>query len=511
MRKCAFLLLVIISNLSFAQSVEWGAVNKGKYRSIPDAILKDDAGSFYILTYFPKKDFYIVDKYRTDLSFVKTLVLQPKKMIPKKAKVLGLEIINNEIYLFFQLFDKKSKKVSLFKQIINKSDLTTVLNSQQLMSKIASPKNSISEFWYKRENDHLLFTGSQYSRKEGNNTVTTICYDANLNKKWQLIGKSKFRFSKTQELTTYISKSGDCYKIISARPVKSANYKTYIQKINVTGAISKELRVDKYASSAKIIEDQNKLKIIGTYSLDEISESRGLFSINSNYSLGEMEIVTSEFSSDFIAEYELTFAAKRIARKERKAVKKNNETRLPTIDGLQVKSITVNNDKTVNVVAEVSRDYWDVQTINNADGSIKRIRKHYFVKGVICVFKLNESGKLMWLFKIPKHQKEEDRYLNAGITIVKNDNVMYILYNGNKDNYTEDSKFIKSMSNTFVDGCLVKVTINLDDAEFNREILTRYNKTKQFVMPANQLKQNSNEIIFPGGSGKKQSLVKVKL
>ena len=66
------------------------------------------------------------------------------------------------------------------------------------------------------------------------------------------------------------------------------------------------------------------------------------------------------------------------------------------------------------------------------------------------------------------------------------------------------------MSNTFRDGCLAVSTINLVTGALDIKMLTRYNTSKQFIMPVRDAIQ-IGDIVMPGGSGKKQSLVRINL
>ncbi|MGB0423303.1 MAG: hypothetical protein ACPGED_03225, partial [Flavobacteriales bacterium] len=242
------------------------------------------------------------------------------------------------------------------------------------------------------------------------------------------------------------------------------------------------------------------LLIAGFYSTQNSSNVKGMFYLKVD---GESKKVSKlskeEFSDDFIVS---SFTDRQAKKVKKKADRKEKELELYKYD---IDDLVLSDDGGLVLVAE--QFYWYSRTVTDQNGRTRTT--YYYVYNDVLVMKINSSGDIAWLTKVPKHQvtANDGGYYSSYAMMVDGDKI-HLYYNDHVDNQQRNRSGDMKSFRFGKNGCITKATIYADGV-VNREVLIG-EKMSLFLRPKinSQLDNSRLLVYFIKGKAKQFGVIK---
>lgn len=149
------------------------------------------------------------------------------------------------------------------------------------------------------------------------------------------------------------------------------------------------------------------------------------------------------------------------------------------------RSVSLANDGSMVVVAEQFYIYQQ----NTSDGrGLTQTLQHYYYNDIV-VYRMNQSGDLQWITRIPKEQHSiNDFGYYSSIKVISEKGKSHIFFNDNRSNYSNEGDYVGQVrvvnfpisKRNFV---FANVTIDEATGQQKRNIYSDYNLTNGIVVP----------------------------
>ncbi len=531
MKKVLFLValsLIAFSNV-YSQSkskdvkVKWGDEMKESKKSSLSDVIGYDASGFYTLS--SKSSSIIIGQttsiklshFSNDVNLLKETELE----IKDNKKDMEFEFIvqmENKLYVFSSLADKKTNKNELFVQTINKKSL-----------ELNNDRKKIAEIPYEtklyRDRGNFGYTLSSDSSKI--NVFYNLPYEKNENEKFGFhvldvqmneIWSKNIELPYTDELFVIYShildNDGNVHilgkkyedKLKSTRKGE-VNYNYIIISYNKGESNSREYLVKldgKYLNEMKIvINDDKEIICAGFYSNTGISGADGCFFLKIDSE--SKAIVLKNFK-----EFDLDFITQNMSDKEenktRKKEAKGKDVELYKYD---IDDLIMSDDGSIFLVGE---QYYVIErtstTTSNGNTSTKT-SYHYYYKDIIVVH-IDFQGNIVWAKKVGKaqHTINDNGYFSSYVLSIIGDK-LYFIFNDHSENLVGNSKK-KELKEFRSKKDAVIVIVQMDcEGNQTRKALFTAKEAEVLARPKVCEQISENELILFGQKGKTHRFAKV--
>jgi|GEM_PF-1220345 len=367
---------------------------------------------------------------------------------PLEFRHINVVKIGGKLHFIYAVLNRKELSDYVYAREINMSDV--VFKPAKLLFKTSRPV-AVSEFYNAssliniRSAYYDVFTSFDKSKLmfryrlellDRNDDVSFDqigfqVFDENLEKQWG--GELKMPFTEKQinNLAYGVGKNGTVQMLIYQNDTKKLEMVTVksdlsfkINKINIeqnpiTATLFLREDAEGNYSCTGYYANELKTKLNGKVDLTEPVNSNGLlwFKVNSE---GEfLDYKLHEFSIELINQYEDIYD-----------VKQNNENELKGKAGLEdlyITDVVSNTDGSVTIVGEQCNFNDNAQYINSSYNGNGQSNSQIIFKDVI-VARIDKSGNMVWIKKLPKHQYGETRRGGMGIKYMQGLDSDYIFF-----------------------------------------------------------------------------------
>jgi hypothetical protein len=159
-------------------------------------------------------------------------------------------------------------------------------------------------------------------------------------------------------------------------------------------------------------------------------------------------------------------------------------------------------DESGNAIV-LAEQYYINEVLSIDSRGMSQVTNYYYYNDCL-VYSINpQNGTLNWLKKIPKKQASVNDFgqFSSLVSYVSNKK-LHVFFNDVKQNYEEmgsynGNKFLFSNTTRYKDYCLAQATIDLEDGETKRSILSNYEPINGFVcLKLSAVNLNAKQLIF---------------
>lgn len=257
-------------------------------------------------------------------------------------------------------------------------------------------------------------------------------------------------------------------------------------KINQSEFILSEINV--------VSDEQGNLIFSGLYAEDQRTGIRGVFFIKADKEGNILNKEYHAFSLDFLLLGKSTWAKKRAL---------DDELNIRPVNGLgnfvmhDLRKTSDNGYIGVAEHYEIEKRFSGVGT----PGSSNRMDTYFFYDDVL-VYKLDSTGVLDWVKRIPKSQNSiNDNGYYLSIVEALTDDYLYILFNDNSKNYDDLNYYLnleapKTANFNFRKNTIAMTKISLKDGTINRFSLGGKNELSTVLVPKLCIENRENKELF---------------
>ncbi len=427
--------------------------------------------------------------------------------------------MNNTIYLFSSIEDKKSDIIQLYAQTINKKTLKPNKDSRKIARIDYSNKKSDNDFGnfdYEISPDQtkILIHYLLPTKKKEKEKIALIVMDKDLNLVWE----KKCTLNYSEELFDgeiyRLDNNSNAYilgvvykeKAVSKRRGKP-NYKFQLISYKSKGEVVNEYPIelkDKFITDMQIAINKNSdIVCAGFYS------NLGTFSVDGSYYMyinGENGDITNkkfkEFDIDFITQNMTEREADRTKKKE----KKGKEIELYDYD---LDDLVLREDGGVILVGEQYFVEVHTTTYTNSNGSMSSSTSYHYNYNDIIVINIDSEGQIDWAKKIPKCQESiDDGGTYSSYTMGYLEDKLFFIFNDNPKNLL--NKGNGKLSNYSPNRESVVVLVALDnEGNQSKEALYKMKRSDILIRPKLSEQISDSEMILYGKKGKMQQFTKL--
>ncbi len=426
-------------------------INVGTPYPVIDAKEKDyfTVGDDIIMIKFAKKNIYL-QKYNTKSGKQTKVKILPT--LEKNATTENLIKLNNKIYIFYSLYDKKNITEQLFYKELDISSLT-FSNTK----KILSVKNKITGYysvsnWFNihiegKFNIYSSFDNSkfvvQYRKKPkekkdkiNHDVIGIFVFDNEFNKVWGKEIKMPYTEAKMNNIDYQVDSKGIVYLLAEVyntdvtRKYIHDNKNYHLEILKIDNGALETIKLDegnKNITDAWLYDGpKGDIYLSGFYSKDKYwVKSDGIFLIKIKEDGAVQKPAYYEFPLSLLNMYE-----KERTQKKNKKNKKKKEKRRPDFSNLELREIHVQNDGSIIIIGE---QYYVVEhTYTDSKGYTHTTYTYHYHD--ILVAKITVNGELSWMKKLPKVQIGSVGRGGMSFKYIKQGNYHYFFYLDNIKN-----------------------------------------------------------------------------
>ncbi|MFZ4741116.1 MAG: hypothetical protein ACOYLE_08115 [Bacteroidales bacterium] len=421
--------------------------------------------------------------------------------------------LNNTLFLFSSIENKKTDNIWLYAQTINKKTLLPNNDARKIAEINYAQKGSGSfgDFQYNISKDRtkLMIHYLLPAKKKEKEKIALIVLDNELNLLWEKKCTLPYLEELFEDERYRIDNEGNAYilgivykeKALAKRKGKP-NYKYQLISYKDNGETYQEYPIElqgKFITDMQIaITDSNDIVCAGFYS------KIGTFSIDGSYYLvvngNNGEILTKsskEFGLDFITQNMTDREAKRVEKKDAKG----KDIELANYD---IREIVLRDDGGAMLVGE--QFYIVVYTYTTQYGT--SYSYHYNYNDII-VINISPEGQIDWAKKIPKVQESIDdggTYSSYAMSVFGDK--MFFIFNDNPKNLENKGDGKLKNYNPNRESIVAMVAMD-SDGKFKKEALYKMKRSDILIRPKLSEQISEDEMIIFGKKGKMQQFTKL--
>jgi hypothetical protein len=499
-----------------------------------DYFLGSDDEAFY--TFFQKGKEQTLGKYSHELKKIKALTVE----IPKEKVVRNIELhmeLDDELYEFYSISDKKSKSNKLYCRTIDKQTLKPNKDEKELFTLQGEQyykdfANAFTQFDRSPDGSKFLIAFKLPEEEDRYRRFKFLVFDRQFNQLWETEEKffikkgNKFRllnrdwvsagggnfFFRMGNTGSYNAfQLGNDGEILTwgvedkGRDFeKEDRFDTYLFKITKDKMVSAQVGFsDKKIMQFNIrLNHDGKVMVSGFYNNDlktRYDLIDGAFLSYWNVEKGEASHISyDEFSEEFKTSY---WSERKVEKYEKE--KEKGKDRIG-MDHYDLDHVIEKEDGGVLLVGEVYYTY----TVSTG-----KTTRTYFVHGNIIVINVDPDGNILWSRKIPKYQVNSGN-IGLGYELAWTNDKLYFLFNDNFKNLKESWDGSRVYGFAGGDNPVTLAVCDIaSGGEISRELAWTTEKAGGMFQPGAKVEQLfDNEVIIyiQGGKGT-QRLIRVEL
>ena len=422
--------------------------------------------------------------------------------------------MNNTLYVFSSIENKKTDKVNLYAQTINKKTLRPNNDSRKIAEINYAEKGSGSfgdfQFNISKDQTKLMIHYLLPAKKKEKEKIALIVLDKELGLLWEKKCTLPYLEELFDDERYRIDNDGNAYilgvvykeKALAKRKGKP-NYKYQLISYKDKGETYSEYPIElagKFITDMQIaINDKNDIVCAGFYS------NIGTFSINGSYFLNingsNGEIVNKSFKA-FDLEFITQNMTEREANKVKKKEEKGKDVELAEYD---LDDIILRDDGGAILVGE--QFYIEVYTHTTSNGG-SYTSYHYNYNDII-VINISPEGQIEWAKKIPKEQESiDDGGTYSSYTMSVFGDKMFFIFNDNPKNLTNTGDGKLKNYNPNRESIVALVAMD-SDGKYKKEALYKMKRSDVLIRPKLSKQISEDEMIIFGKKGKMQQFTKL--
>ena len=385
---------------------------------------------------------------RKTLSKIKDFRI-PLKYQKKKLQFSNEIYLNNQLHLFTTFKNRKTKKLYLFHQTVNKKTMS-FNNDLKKINEIDYSKFgrlNAGDFGYEVSSDStklMISSFYPYDRK-GKEKMGFTVLNQNMEKIWEKVITFPFMDKYFEISDYYVNNKGNVYLLGKSYHNKKAK-NVYKDKINYNYTIyaiyDKGNRLERYdinlkdkiVNDLKIVAKDDNISCAGLYAILKKPNFIKFFSGNSGYVNGSfflrIDAKTKKIVAESYKEFDLELQTKYAKKGKKKRLKKKAAKGDPVqMKNYEITDIVVKDDGGIIAVAEQQYEDFITETYRTKTGTTTRTKTIYNFDNIIAI-NIDKNGQIVWNQVIKKTQGGVNRYkeLFSYYLIVHHKN-LYFLFN----------------------------------------------------------------------------------
>ncbi len=443
---------------------------------------------------FSTADKFYVRKYELGTyKLVYELFVDDFKYRERDAELIDFRLINEEVHLFFRVFQGKEDKKYLLRRVVDKRGK---LSKVELVTKIPATKRSGGSFSFHYSEDStkvLVFSGYPYEKKEVER-FGILVLDTTFLELWDETVALPYADKYFSVIDQCVTNEGDVFMLGYASPDRNKgqkrnrnssnqDYKLFRISKDSEDILEFDLDLDdKYITGANIRADfgDGLMAVAGFYSEKEVGDIAGSFYITIDQKKLEAVTANSEaFSKAFMA----NFMSERKVEKGRELISFRFRDFIRRSDG-----------GTVAVAEQYQRK---VVTNQIPNGPITTTV--YYLYNDIIVININPDGEIDWTAHIPKYQTStDDGGFFLSYLLVVNGDKLHFIFNDNPKNLKRlaEGKRQRSMGSPSKSMAIV-ATVD-GNGEVVRDKLFNSKEVSAILIPKLSKQTETNEALLYG-------------
>jgi len=496
MKKTVLLSLTILITLCLnAQlkttekaDVNWGEELRFKKGEGFVEYLGKDKNSYFLVKSIKKGN--TIASFNKNLSQKNEVEIDMKNADKKQMIYEGSYLINQSIFVFSSLPNKKTKVNSLYCRAINKDNLEAekLIKIEEFPFEKKRSKGNFGVEVSADESTFLVLLNKPYQKNAAEKFGFTVL-DNNLEEMW----KKEIELPYTEQFFTLkdyqLNNDGDVYLLgkeykenkkdrIKGKP----NYKYHILAYLDKGRKVKDYEInleDKFITNITYkIAKNGDLICSGFYSENDDYSVKGAFFMTIDFETRRIKNNSlKEFDEKFITQ---GWTDKAIAKAKKKEVKKGKAIEMYKYD---LGDFILKEDGGAMLIAE--QYYMTVTTYTTTDSNGNRHTHyvyHYHYNDII-VINISPKGKIIWATKVEKYQHSTNDHGYYSSYVLKMDkDKLHLIYNENAKSYFEKEKQKELSKKDKKSYLSVIVTVN-QDGEQEKEILINASENNTYPVP----------------------------
>ncbi|MDB5272737.1 MAG: hypothetical protein JWO58_1104 [Chitinophagaceae bacterium] len=342
---------------------------------------------------------------------------------PKGYKIEYATTIHGSFYVFYSLADKKNKSIQLFSREIDFEQGTFSSDSKQIISSSGQLADH-SHFGFHMSYDHsklLVHYGLSVSKDNGR-VIAVHVFNPALETVWKNQFKSSFTAERSEDLDYAVDNDGNVYFLTEVWKNKqdssTAQINLSIIKPTTTEPTTRSVAVDKkMIHKIGLFESPDHYVLCAGFYKKNINTSiaGGLFVLKADATGRLYDEIMIDISSSIIHQYTGTVVADKEGH-------------------LTLKEVVLEQDGSLTLIGENA--YLEQKRYYTPKGLAANA---YFIHyDDILITKLDSSGKLSWMKKLPKQQvgRSEEGIGQMSYSYIPNEKNYYLVFLDNATNKT---------------------------------------------------------------------------
>lgn len=464
-----------------------------------------------------------------------------------KSNFEDIVVLNDRIYVFYSVWDKKSKIEQLYAQEINPASCSFRGDEKLIFtiqgSVTATPIIDALSYAYQRYSKYEFQTSYDKSkvliqyRKEpmknndavNKDVIGLHVFDESLSLTWGKEVTMPYTEKKMDNLDYVLDSKGNVilaalvYRDNTTRKLINKQINYDIEIITVQGKsdeiIQNKINIDndKHIVSLNLFEVvNNKVICTGYYAMGKNANEvkkfvDGAFKFNINNTSENPEVNYYDIPLDVINQ---NIKQKQIDKNNEKELDKNREVGLAYLVPKNIVTSTDSSDESMFIIGEVQYSITYVTT----DSKGRSSTSYSFYNNDILVTKINADNSLAWMKKLPKAQRGGAPNGNKSFKFIEGKNAMYLVFVDRIENLELGSDeipkiFIESL---FVKGHVTAYKLGYKNGDMEKISLfdMKSVKEQEIAFTLDNLFSISNDefiVELYKKTDKKNALVRVKL
>ncbi|MBS1546984.1 MAG: hypothetical protein JST38_07290 [Bacteroidetes bacterium] len=479
-------LLLAMANPALAQTktdkahVQWGADQTDKENGKFNMVIGDMDNSSYLLV--QRKDKWFVQR----MDGVKTAWQKPidSELDKHDLNVHTLLVMQDEILVFTQMYDKKDNENRLFVSTYARADFSPRKRFERVAVIPAEKSSNIGQFSISASPDRskVLVQVFPPKQKDGDEQSHISIYEASMEQPlWSQDFKLPYGDMEFKAETQRVDNDGSVIVLgvkyaakQEKRDLKRANKSTYEYHLLVYSGDSPTPQDNPITVSDKFLQDM-------TLSMGKDGDiiCAGLYGNKNSFNVGgafflRLDRATKQvthssfkdFSDDFITMY---MSEKQAEKAKKKADRKGEELEMPEYT---LHDIIRREDGGAVLLAEQYYVVVSTYTYSTGNGGTATQTIYNYYYNDVLVINIDPEGNIEWANKVPKHQvTSNDGGMYSSFAVdVKGSNI-YLVFNDTGENlFLKPGDKVKQFSLTGKDALVVLATID-SEGNTTREAL----------------------------------------
>lgn len=543
MKKIGLLVaLTLVVSTFFAQDekVNYEGLEMGVPYPVVDAPSKNyfTYQDLIIAVKIDKKKFYLQTYHSNKLTLEKIKIYDD---FPKGFQVEEFLEINNKVYLFYSLWDKKNKKEQLFYREINPEACSFVNSGELLLTvdgKVSGSMYSKGFYSYGTADKFDLLTSFDESKllvqyrkypkhkKDAINkdVIGLHVYDGDLEQLWGEEVEMPYTEAKMDNLDYTVDNEGNAYMAIRVYRDNTTKLITKEKEINYdiellqfeagSGEMNQteiQLTTGKFMSSIRLFESGDDKIVVAGYYSDGGKNGKSYSGING---LFKFDLVKGEDGFN-IAYYDIPMEIvnQNMRKKDvEKNKKKENKKEKAALENLTPDSYYVSADGSIVIIGE--QYYVTSHTYRDSNGNTRTTYTYHYHD--VLVTKINKDGSLAWMRKLAKRQSGGFPGRGLSFALVEGKKDLHLIYMDNIKNKELDNVTVPSGHRDGAGGFLTAYSLDYNSGETKKTTLMDSRNVKGmkiYQYATSRISSNNlGEFIFEVyKKGKEDVLIKITL